>query len=101
MRAFTSAMAWASDSARCLSARSRWKARRCAVFGPTPGSRDSSVISLSSGSGSCGTSRPLLLLLLQEPGREAEAGAEGLHPGSGQLPRALERLVDRRDHQVL
>src|ERR1700681_2119106 len=98
MRASASAMAWATESARCLSARSRWKARRCAVFGPTPGSRESSVINLSSGSGSCGTSRPLLL---QESGREAKTGAERLHLGGGQLPRSFERLVDRRDHQVL
>src|ERR1700719_1356696 len=98
MRAFTSAIALASESARWLSARSRGKARRCAVFGPTPGSRESSVISLSSGSGSCGTSRPLLL---QESGWEAKAGAERLHLGRGQLPRSLERLGDRRDHQVL
>src|SRR5579864_7075206 len=54
MRAFTSSIAWASAPARVRSARSRWKARRCAVLGPMPGRRESSWMSRSSGSGSCG-----------------------------------------------
>src|SRR5689334_6578274 len=98
MRAFRSTSACASASARCRSARSMWNASRCAVFGPTPGSRESSLISLSSGSGSCGTRASLLL---QQAGWQAHAGGQRLHALRRVLLRLLERLVDRRDHEIL
>src|SRR5579859_284550 len=97
MRAFTSSIACASASARCRSTRSIWNARRWAVFGPTPGRRESSVISLSSGSGSCGTRSSLL----QEARRQAHAARQGLHLRGRVLARPVQRLVDGREHEVL
>jgi hypothetical protein len=49
MRSLTSLIARASARASSSLARSRWKASRCAVRPPTPGSFDSSVISRCTG----------------------------------------------------
>src|SRR5438105_5972112 len=97
MRAFMSMIACASESARCRSVRSMCKASRCAVFGPTPGRRDSSEISRSSGSGSSAN----VLSLLQQARRQTQPGAEGLHLRRGQLPRMLERFVHSGHDEIL
>src|SRR5919201_746790 len=94
MRAFTSSIARASPSARTRSARRMWNASRCAVFGPMPGSRESSWIRRSSGSGSAGMG-------LEEAGREPQAGGDRLHLRRRHLLRLLHRLVDGGDDQVL
>src|SRR5215831_9419554 len=89
-------MALASASDRARSERRMWKARRCAVLGPTLGSRDSSWISSSRAAGSCAKAAPL-----DQARGQAQARRDRLHPGRSQLTRPVQRLVHCRHHQVL
>src|ERR1700738_65058 len=85
-----------------------WKARRWAVLGPMLGRRGSPWMSCSSEGGSWSNrltassptpprSRPRS----DQPGRQAEAGGNLLHPVGGQLAGALQGLVDGSHHEVL
>src|SRR5258708_6349268 len=74
-----------------------WKARRCAVLGPTLGRRDSSWISSSRAPGSWANA----LSLSDQARRQAGPGGQLLHGAGPNLARAAHRLVHRRDHQVL
>src|SRR5437660_2914055 len=98
MRVLTSTIARASASARPRSARRMWHASRCAVLGPTLGSRDSSWISSSRAAGSCGTpGRPRL----EQARGQAQARCDGLHALGGEVPRPVHPLVHRRHDEVL
>src|SRR5215212_4847322 len=83
------------------SAASRWKAMRCALFGPTPGSRPSSSIR--------SWTAPSYTVL-PEPGSEAretqdataaEAAGQRTHPFGGQLGGGPRRVADGGHDQVL
>src|SRR3954453_12086586 len=86
------------------SAASRWKAMRCALFGPTPGSRPSSsmrswtapsyTVSLSSG----GPPRPLQA---GQPQAAAEAAGERPHAAGGEFVDGAGGVAEGRDDQVL
>src|SRR5215218_2211633 len=124
IRSFTSRIASASASASSSEARSRWKASRCAVRPPMPGSLPSSVTSRWTGGEkddtaqatrpagppirvSRGSSGRTPRLEPRQPeaahpaARPAEAAGDAAELLRRQLLRRAQALVDSREHHVL
>src|SRR3954452_13240549 len=100
----TSVSAVTSRRTSTGSAASRWNAMRCALFGPTPGSRPSSsmrswtapsyTVSLSSG----GPPRPLQA---GQPQAAAEAAGERPHAAGGEFVDGAGGVAEGGDDQIL
>src|SRR3954464_12733989 len=104
----TSTSTCASRRTSTGSLASRWKAMRCALLGPTPGSRPSS--SIRSWTAPSYTVVPLCSLAVVsrrvrsetwQPGPPAEAPREGTHGAGGQLVGRMLGVPDGGDDEVL
>src|SRR4051794_32166429 len=97
MRSLTSRMASARPCASSSSERRMWKASRCAVRWPMPGSLPSSVIRRWTGAGY----KPVVSEARQPEAAEVHAAGEAAHLAGGKLLGRADRLVDRGLDHVL